>query len=136
DADLLGGVPSSRYLTTDSDGQFSNNMSFNEGITIGDNKKITWKGKSGISANTQSGATVASFTDTNGVRYASLNSQSGIQSNALSLIGGISNSSIEMRGKASDRGFSLSVDKTSGELKLINSQNGAVLFNAGKSDTA
>ena len=40
-----------------------------------------------------------------------------------------------MRGKASDRGFSLSVDKTSGELKLINSQNGAVLFNARKSDT-
>ena len=135
DADLLGGVPSSRYLTTDSDGQFSNNMSFNEGITIGDNKKITWKGKSGISVNTQSGATVASFTDTNGVRYASLDSQSGIQSNALSLIGGASNSSIEMRGKASDRGFSLSVDKNSGELKLINSQNGAVLFNARKSDT-
>lgn len=135
DADLLGGVPSSRYLTTDSNGQFSNNISFNEGITLGDNKKITWKDKAGISVNTQSGATITSFIDTKGATYASLNSQSGIQSNALSLIGGASNSSIEMKGKASDRGFSLSVDKTSGELKLINSQNGAVLFNASKSDT-
>ena len=135
DADLLGGVPSSRYLTTDSNGQFSNNIAFNEGITLGNNKKITWKDKAGISVNTQSGATITSFTDTKGSTYASLNSQAGIQSNALSLIGGASNSSIEMRGKASDRGFSLSVDKNSGELKLINSQNGAVLFNASKSDT-
>lgn len=136
DADLLGGVPSSRYLTTDSDGQFSNNMTFNEGITLGDNKKITWKDKAGISVNTQSGATITSFSDTNGVTYASLNSIAGIQSNALTLTGGALNSSIEMRGKASDRGFSLSVDKNSGELKLVNSQNGAVLFNANKSDTA
>ena len=135
DADLLGGVPSSRYLTTDSNGQFSNNITFNEGITLGDNKKITWKDKAGISVNTQSGATITSFSDTNGVTYASLNSIAGIQSNALTLTGGALNSSIEMRGKASDRGFSLSVDKNSGELKLINSQNGAVLFNASKSDT-
>lgn len=135
DADLLGGVPSSRYLTTDSNGQFSKNIRFNEGITIGGNKRITWGGQSGLSVNTQSGATTASFTDTNGATYASLNSKTGLHSSALSLIGGALNSSIEMKGKASDKGFSLSVDKTSGELKLVNSQNGAVLFNAGKSDT-
>ena len=132
DADLLGGVPSSRYLTTDSNGQFSNNITFNEGITLGENKKITWKDKAGISVNTQSGNTITSFTDTNGATYASLNSSTGIHSSALSLTGGAINSSIEMKGKASDRGFLLSVDKSTGELKLVNSQNGAVLFNAGK----
>lgn len=132
DADLLGGVPSSRYLTTDSNGQFSKNIRFNEGITIGGNKRITWGGQSGLSVNTQSGATIASFTDTNGATYASLNSKTGLHSSALSLTGGAINSSIEMKGKASDRGFSLSVDKNTGELKLVNSQNGAVLFNAGK----
>ena len=132
DADLLGGVPSSRYMTTDSNGQFSKNIRFNEGITIGENKRITWGGQSGLSVNTQSGATIASFTDTNGSVYASLNSTTGLHSSALSLIGGAINSSIEMKGKSSDRGFSLSVDKNTGELKLVNSQNGAVLFNAGK----
>ena len=132
DADLLGGVPSSRYLTTDSNGQFSKNIRFNEGITIGDNKRITWGGQAGMSVNTQSGATIASFTDTNGSIYASLNSTTGLHSSALSLIGGAVNSSIEMKGKASDRGFAISVDKNTGELKLVNSQNGAVLFNAGK----
>ena len=132
DADLLGGVPSSRYLTTDSNGQFSKNIRFNEGITIGENKRITWGGQSGLSVNTQSGATIASFTDTNGSVYASLNSTTGLHSSALSLIGGAINSSIEMKGKESDRGFSISVDKNTGELKLVNSQNGAVLFNVEK----
>ena len=135
DADLLGGVPSSRYLTTDSNGQFSKNIRFNEGITIGENKQITWGGKAGMSVNTQSGATIASFTDTNGSVYASLNSTTGLHSSALSLIGGAINSSIEMKGKAADRGFTISVDKSTGELKLVNSQNGAVLFNAGKASS-
>lgn len=135
DADLLGGIPSSMYLTTDSNGQFSKNITFNEGITIGNNKRITWGGQSGMSVNTQSGTTIASFTDTNGSVYASLNSKTGFHSSALSLTGGAINSSIEMKGKAADRGFALSVDRNTGELKLVNSQNGAVLFNAGKTSS-
>lgn len=135
DADLLGGVPSSRYLTTDSNGQFSKNITFNDGITIGANKRITWSGRAGMNVNTQSGDTITSFTNMSGSTYASLNSRTGIHSNALSLTGGAANSSIEMRGMVADKGFALSVDRNTGELKLVNSQSGAVLFNAGRTSS-
>ena len=135
DADLLGGVPSSRYLTTDSNGQFSKNITFNDGITIGANKRITWSGRAGVNVNTQSGDTITSFTNMSGSTYTSLNSRTGIHSNALSLTGGAANSSIEMRGMVADKGFALSVDRNTGELKLVNSQSGAVLFNAGRTSS-
>ena len=140
DADLLGGIPSSRYLTTDSNGQFSKNIRFNEGMTIGSGKLLNWSGESGIGVVSFHNNTTTRFMRRDGLEYAKIDSRTGLHSSALSLVGGELcgeqlNSLIEMKGKPSDRGFSLSVDRNNGELKLVNSQNGAVLFNAGRTSS-
>ena len=134
DADYLGGVHSSRYITSGSDGSFNNRMSFKSGLSIGRGSRITWDNGIGITMTNQSGEVNMSFQDSSAREYASINSKTGIHSSSLNLTGSGSASQITMKGRSSDRGFAASVNNSTGEFKFVNSQNGAVLFRAGKTD--
>lgn len=136
DADYLGGIHSSRYITTGAGGKFSKVVNFNEGLSIGSGKRITWEGGSSISMTTQSGIDNATFINSSGGSFASINSFSGIHSRGMHVTG-INNSSAEIsiKGKSSDKGFSATVSPSTGEFQFKNSHNGAVLLDAKKNDT-
>lgn len=135
DADYLGGVHSSRYITSGSDGNFDNRMGFKSGLSIGRGSRITWDNGIGIAMTNQSGSVNMSFQDSSAREYASINSKTGIHSNSLNLTGDGSASQITMKGRSSDRGFVASVNNSTGEFKFVNSQNGAVILKVGKTDT-
>ena len=118
DADYLGGVHSSRYITTGANGTFTEPMTFEKGIILKKGAAIKEEGGSTIRMTDSS----VSFNDSSGGNLAQINKSSGLITHAVTL-----------KGYPTNVGFKASVN-SAGEFRLTNSSNGAVLLSAGRND--